>query len=139
MNLSRHRFDEDCEPPALTHRLDEGWESPALTHRLEYKVRVRYAQIFLWGSAGILTNATYPSMFLHVANDKHGEAVTLSTQAAATSSSAPPPPPTPLGTLKPGECYSISIQNIIGVCAACLLQQGVLSVETTVYCVISDH
>jgi hypothetical protein len=96
-----------------------------LTHRLEYAVRVRASlgTVYLWGSAGIPQNATFqPPVLLHIRNDKCGEVVTLAVPGAKT----------PIGTLNPGECYSIAIQNISGVTATCAL-------ESTVYCVIKAN
>jgi hypothetical protein len=100
-------------------------ESCALTHRLSYEVRVR-GTLYLWGSAGITQNTSYTSpLLLHIRNDEHGEVVTLGTQVAAGTQ-------TTYGTLQPGECYSIPIQQISGVFASCAL-------ESTVYCVIASH
>jgi hypothetical protein len=100
-------------------------ECSVLNHRMEYKVRVRGTPLYLWGSQGITDSATYPTPpLLHIRNDTHGELITLNTQAGAES--------TLIGTLQPGECYSISLQNLSGVFATCTL-------ESIVYCVIADH
>ena len=81
------------------HLLDE--------HKL-YRVRVRETT-YLWGSAGIKNNASFPSpLILHVHNDPAGQPISISTQTADGTV-------TLLGTLQPGELFSISIQNISGV------------------------
>jgi hypothetical protein len=107
-----------------------------LTHRLEYKVRVRGTAapgMCLWGSAGITGSATFTSPpLLHIRNDKHGEVLTFGTQAKGTQ--------TPIGTLQPGECFSIQLQNISGVFAYCAPATGSGTnpeLESTVYCVIT--
>ena len=93
---------------------------PAFLNRahVSYEVRVR-GTMFLWGSAGINVNSTYDKpLLLHLRNRVFGEAVTVGTQVAGG-------PPTTLGTLQPGECYSIAIQNISGVFATCALESNV--------------
>jgi hypothetical protein len=93
---------------------------PAFDHRRHatYEVRVR-GTIFLWGSAGITVNATFDKpLLLHVRNNVFGEAVTVGTQVASGAQ-------TTLGTLQPGECVSIPIQNISGVFATCTLESNV--------------
>jgi|SRR5271156_1786641 len=101
-------------------------ECSNLDHRLEYKVRVR-GTLFLWGSAGITESPTFPSpLLLHIRNDKHGEEITVGTVASGTQSQ--------IGTLQPGECFSVQIQNISGVFASCGS-----ALESTVYCVIKNH
>jgi hypothetical protein len=93
--------------------------------RAAYKVRVR-GTLYLWGSAGITTDITFPSpLLLHICNEKHGEAITFGTQVAAGTQ-------TTMGTLQPGECVSIPIQLISGVFASC-------DTESTVYCLINSH
>ena len=117
----------------------EGDESPAFNHYLEYTVRVR-GTLNLWGSSGILTNTIYPSPpLLHIRNDKHGEIVTFGTQTAAVAQTPGGAPATAaaqttIGTLKPGEGYSILIQGISGVFATCAT-----GLESSVYCVITNH
>jgi|SRR5579862_2725622 len=83
-----------------------------------YQVRVR-GTMYLWGSGGITTNATFDKpLLLHVRNNVFGETVTVGTQVAGG-------PLIPLGTLDPGECLSISIQNMSGVYASCTLESNV--------------
>jgi hypothetical protein len=97
--------------------------------QFRYKVRVRPSAPFqcLWGSAGLLQDITFPNPpILHIRNDLFGEPVTFGTQAVSGSGQ---PTQTPLGTLQPGECVSISLQGYSGVYATC-------KVESTVYCLI---
>jgi hypothetical protein len=89
-----------------------------------YEVRVR-GTMFLWGSAGLAKNMTFSKpMLLHVRNDVFGEQVTLGTRTATG-------PQTTIGTLQPGECVSIQVQDISGVFATCAL-------ESNVSCLIKD-
>jgi hypothetical protein len=94
------------------------WNHPS------YEIRIRgTAQpTYLWGSAGITKIMPFDKApVLHLRNDLFGEQVTLGTQSGATQ--------TALGTLHPGECISIPLQNLSGVYATCTL-------ESTVACVI---
>ena len=78
-----------------------------------YEVRVRGTIIpaYLWGSAGITGNIKFSKpLLLHIQNDVFGEAVTFGTQVASGAQ-------TTLGTLQPGECISIPMQDISGVFA----------------------
>jgi hypothetical protein len=112
-------------------------ECSQLNHRLEYKVRVRGTAapgMCLWGSAGITgTPPTFTSpALLHIRNDKHGEVLTFGTQAKGTQ--------TIIGTLQPGECFSIQLQSVSGVFAYCVPATGSginPELESTVYCVIA--
>jgi hypothetical protein len=91
-----------------------------------YEVRVRGTTppVYLWGSAGIKPkNITFDKpLLLHIRNDVFGELITFGTQVASGTQ-------TPYGTLLPGECVSIPLQDISGVFATCQL-------ESTVACVI---
>jgi hypothetical protein len=79
--------------------------------------------MFLWGSAGLTENMSFDKpLILHVRNDVFGESVKLGTRVASGTQ-------TSLGTLEPGECVSIPLQNISGVYAICTL-------ETNVACLI---
>jgi hypothetical protein len=81
--------------------------------RWDYRVRVRGAAVYLWGSAGVAKDAAFPAPpVLHLRNDALGEPVTVSTTTAGGK-------PTTLGALQPGEQFSIPIQNISGVFASC--------------------
>jgi hypothetical protein len=83
-----------------------------------YEVRVR-GTIFLWGSAGMTMNAGFDKpLLLHVRNNVFGEPVKIGTQVAGG-------PQTTLGTLQPGECLTIQIQNISGVFATCALESNI--------------
>jgi hypothetical protein len=78
---------------------------------------------YLWGSAGISHNISLSRpLLLHVRNDLFGEQISLGTQVAGGAD-------TVLGTLDPGECVSIPMQDISGVFASCDL-------ESTVACMI---
>lgn len=90
-----------------------------------YEVRVR-GTMYLWGSAGITVNTTFDKpLVLHIRNNVFGEVATVGTQVAGG-------PQTVFGTIQPGECLSIPIQNIAGIFATCAL-------ETTVDCLIQTH
>lgn len=79
--------------------------------------------MFLWGSAGLTVDMRFDKpLLLHVRNNVFGEVATVGTQVAAGAQRV-------LGTIQPGECVSIPIQNITGVFATCPL-------ETTVDCLI---
>ncbi len=92
------------------------WNSPA------YSVKVRGLR-YLWGSAGLIQNLKFEKPFiLHVANDRAGEPVTIGTRVAAGAK-------TDLGTLQPGECLSVSVNDISGVYADCAL-------DSIVHCLI---
>ena len=87
--------------------------TPAFNHRqhASYEVRVR-GTLYLWGSAGITVNANFATpLLLHVRNNVFGQPIELHTKT--TSSAAA------LGTLQPGETYTIPIQNMSGVYATC--------------------
>src|SRR4051794_38881996 len=95
-------------------------QMPAFDSRTHasYQVRVR-GTMFLWGSAGITVNANFdPQVLLHIRNNVFGEAVTIGTQTANGNKQS-------LGTLQPGECFSIEIKNIVGVFATCALETNV--------------
>jgi hypothetical protein len=98
--------------------------SPAFDRRAHasYGVRVR-GTVYLWGSAGITQSPTFDKpLVMHVRNNAFGEVITLGTQVPSGTMLK-------YGTLQPGECLSIPIQNISGVFATCAL-------ETNVDCVI---
>lgn len=90
-----------------------------------YDVRIRGgAKTYLWGSEGITANITFPiPLLLHIRNDPFGEIITFGTETASGTE-------TILGTLRPGQCVSISIQDISGVFAKC-------AIETTAKCLIA--
>jgi hypothetical protein len=82
------------------------WTEPS------YEIRVR-GIMYLWGSAGIRKNVAFDKpLILHVRNDVFGAPITIGTQAETGIK-------TDFGTLQPGECVSIPVQNITGVYADC--------------------
>jgi hypothetical protein len=87
------------------------WSQPS------YQVRVR-GTMYLWGSAGVTKDLSFDKPLLfHVHNDVFGEPITFGTVASGT--------PTTIGSLQPGECISIPLQNISGVFATCGLESNV--------------
>jgi len=94
------------------------WTQPS------YEVRVR-GTMYLWGSAGVTENITFDKpLLLHIRNDAFGEVVTFGTQVASGTQKT-------IGTLQPGECVSIPVQQISGVFATCAL-------ESIVGCLIKE-
>jgi hypothetical protein len=87
--------------------------------RSTYRLRVRSAKIFLWGSAGVSDQSFNPQLILHIRNDMFGVEIHIGTQTAAGGS-------TPIGTLEPGECLSLPINHICGVYATCT-QESIVS------------
>ena len=85
----------------------------------EFRRRVR-GTIYLWGSSGLTQDVHFArTPVLHIHNDLHGEQITVGTQTSGGGKST-------LGTIDPGECLSVSIQNISGVYATCTLESNVL-------------
>src|ERR1039458_5824675 len=106
------------------------WTQPS------YEIRVRGTTppTYLWGSAGIKKNIPFNKpLVLHVRNDVFGEPITIGTQVAAG-------PQTAYGTLNPGECVSIPVQDISGVFATCppLPSALTVTIESTVGCLIKS-
>jgi hypothetical protein len=92
------------------------WSAPV------YSIKVRGLR-YVWGSAGLIQNLKFEKPFiLHLANDRAGEAVTIGTHVATGAN-------TNLGTIQPGECVSVSVNEISGIYADCAL-------ETIVHCLI---
>ena len=86
-----------------------------------YEVRVR-GTMYLWGSAGITGDTTFDKpLLLHIRNNVFGEKVLLGTKSSSGNQT--------IGTIQPGECFTIRIQTISGVFATC-------ASETTVDCLI---
>jgi hypothetical protein len=99
-----------------TGLISEHWDQPG------YTVRVR-GTAYLWGSAGITHNLNFDKpLLLHIHNDPLGEEVAFGTRVAAGTK-------TSFGTLQPGECVSIPLQNLTGVFATCAF-------ESTVECMV---
>ena len=85
----------------------------------EFRRRVR-GTIYLWGSSGLTQDASFSrAPVLHIHNDLFGEQITVGTQTSGG-------PKTALGTIDPGECLSVSIQNISGIYATCTLESNVI-------------
>jgi hypothetical protein len=100
-----------------------------LTHA-GYEIRVRSTAdrpaIFLWGSAGITSNINFNKpLLLHLRNNLFGEVITVGTQVASGTQ-------TSIGTLQPGECLTLPLQDISGVFATCAL-------DSTVTCLIKGN
>jgi hypothetical protein len=92
---------------------------------VSYQVKVR-AQTFLWGSENITTNVSFTRpVMLHVRNYIFGSIATIGTRDASGTVMS-------FGSIGPGECLSIEIQNIAGVVASC--ETGT---ETFVGCVFT--
>jgi len=98
------------------------WTQPS------YEVRVRGTTppTYLWGSAGIRhQNISFDKpLLLHIRNDVFGEVVTFGYQVASGTQ-------TTIGTLQPGECVSIPVQDKSGVFATCVF-------ESIVACLIKE-
>jgi hypothetical protein len=88
------------------------WHAPA------YTVKVRGLR-YLWGSDGLSVNLHFDKAFiLHIANDVAGQPVTIGTRAAPGAN-------TDLGVIQPGECVSVSVNDLMGVYAECNLDSAV--------------
>jgi hypothetical protein len=103
------------------------WSHPSY----ERRVRGDTPPIYLWGSAGITKGIAFDKApILHIRNYLLGQPISLSTTASSTAT------PIVLGTLQPGECISIQVQNISGVFASCV--PGPDPLESMVTCIIRD-
>jgi hypothetical protein len=88
------------------------WTQPS------YEIRVR-GTAYLWGSAGLTKNLSFDKpLVLHIRNDVFGVQIALGTEIASGTK-------TDLGTLEPGECVSIPVQDLSGVYATCALESNV--------------
>lgn len=84
----------------------------------EYEVLVRN-KVYLWGSGGITVDLSVaPAPILHVWNAILGEPITIGTHKADGTEEM-------LGTLQPGEHFSIELNDISGVFAVCGLESRV--------------
>jgi hypothetical protein len=78
----------------------------------EYHLRVRH-KVYLWGSAGVTADVTFtPAPLLHIWNDTFGERITVGTRQASGAEHK-------LGTLEPGEHFTVELHHISGVFAEC--------------------
>jgi hypothetical protein len=90
----------------------------------QYTVIVRRQATYLWGSAGIKQNVSYATpLILHVHNDVKSASLTFGTETADGTK-------TVLGTLQPGETFSVTVQGIRGVYAL------TTAIEAVVRCII---
>jgi hypothetical protein len=81
------------------------WTQPS------YEIRVR-GTVYLWGSAGVTKNQKFGKpLVLHIRNDVFGVQIKLGTETSGAK--------TAIGTLDPGECLSIAVQDMSGVYASC--------------------
>lgn len=77
----------------------------------------------LWGSAGITKDILFDKpLLLHIYNELFGEVITFGKQKASGTKEV-------IGTLQPGECVSIPLNDLSGVFATCVQ-------ESTVCCLI---
>ena len=117
----KQRKSKTMYPPSPSYRppVQPGWDARLNPlPRRDCEVRVR-GTMYLWGSAGITTNVMFHlPLLLEVHNDISGEPVTVGTETATGVR-------TTLGTLQPGERYTISIQASRGVFATCALESRV--------------
>jgi hypothetical protein len=84
-----------------------------------YDVKVR-GVMYLWGSDGIAANFSWP-LLLSVRNDVAGDPVTISTETVGSSVQST------IGTLQPGQCYTIPLLGLKGVSATCQVDANVTS------------
>jgi hypothetical protein len=93
----------------------------------QYTVIVRRASPtypYLWGSAGIKQNVSYATpLILHIHNEIKSAALTFGTETADGKQIV-------LGTLQPGETFSVTVDGIRGVFAS------TIAVESSVRCII---
>lgn len=75
--------------------------------------------MYLWGSAGVNKDVTFPSpLLLHIRNDTFGEPISFGTGKAGHPHAA-------IGTLQAGEQFSITIQDISAIFATCKFESTV--------------
>jgi len=85
-----------------------------------YVVKVR-GKTYLWGSGGLTGVFAWP-LLLVINNDTVGDPIQIGSEGSGTAQ-------TSYGTLQPGECWTVPLQNLRGVFANC-------STDTTVACTI---
>ncbi|MEC5218407.1 hypothetical protein RCH09_003376 [Actimicrobium sp. GrIS 1.19] len=74
-----------------------------------YAVKVR-TKTYLWGSSGVANDLNVP-LLLVIHNDLWGDPISLGSDAGAGQAS--------LGTLQPGECWTVPLFGLRGVHASC--------------------
>lgn len=84
-----------------------------------YIVKVR-ERSYLWGSGGISTDSAWP-LLLVVNNDHLGDPIGIGSESANGG--------TDMGTLQPGECWTVPLLGLRGVYATC-------ASDSTVACTI---
>jgi hypothetical protein len=87
-----------------------------------YRVKVRQ-ETFLWGGAGVAV-ATKSKAHLHFRVDETGEPISVTVIKNDGQDV--------IGTLRPGECYTVKLENVKGVKAVCDPEQH----DTFVDCAI---
>jgi hypothetical protein len=85
-----------------------------------YSVKVR-TKTYLWGSSGVAVDLNIP-LLLVIRNDRWGDSISLGSDAGAG--------PTSLGTLQPGECWTVPLFGLRGVHASC-------DADSTLICIIA--
>jgi hypothetical protein len=115
------------------------WTHPSY----ERRVRGSRPPTYLWGSDQIANNISFDkALIIHIRNDVFGQPIQLSTttsvstSATSTTAATTTTAATLVGTLQPGECVSIPVQNISGVIAICTATSDPL--ESMVACIIRD-
>ena len=85
----------------------------------QYPVRVR-GKIYVWGSAD-LNEPLGLQLILVINNNPYGDAAKIATETPSGTS--------PIGTLQPGECWTLPLHGLKGVTASC-------DTDTTLSCAI---
>lgn len=87
----------------------------------QYIVRVK-DKVYVWGSNDFKGSSSLP-LVLIMNNDPHGDHVEVSSESSTGVT-------TPLGTLQPGQCWSLPLSGLRAVVATC-------TTDTTLACAIS--
>jgi len=80
-------------------------------HVTSYRVKVRPTTTYLWGNAAIGQSPSSP-LFLTLRVDEIGDPITF-----GTVDLQPPRTPMPVGTLNPGEVYTVPLTSLVAVYA----------------------
>ena len=86
----------------------------------QYIVRVR-GKVYVWGSSDIGVALSSP-LLLVVNNDAFGDAIEIASEALQGA-------PVMIGTLQPGQCWTLALTGLRGVTATC-------ATDTTLACAI---